>query len=157
MALSGFGPRCGGICRGAASLARAGTTEGTPMHELALSRQVARIVSRAAAGRRVVTVHVLVGHLRQVVPEAFDHAWHATVRRTDLASAELVITAVPAVVACDACGAETVLGAEPRFDCGACGGTATRVVRGEEFRVSAIDVDDLPDAVASPPTTTQGG
>ena len=40
------------------------------MHAVALSRQLARIVSRNAAGREVLEVELEVGHLRQVVPEA---------------------------------------------------------------------------------------
>lgn len=114
------------------------------MHELALSQQVARLVTRAAAGRRVAAVHLEVGHLRQVTPEALEHAWVATVNRTPLASARLVVTAVPAAVLCADCHAETVLAGVPRFDCGACGSHDTRVVRGEEFRLTAIDVDDDP-------------
>lgn len=112
------------------------------MHELALAQQVARIAARAAAGRRVRAVHVEVGHLRQVVPEALRHAWVATVNRTPLAAAELRVASVPAVVRCGACDAETTLAEVPRFDCGSCGSRHTRVVRGEEFRVTAIDVDD---------------
>lgn len=112
------------------------------VHEVALSQQLARMVTRAASGRRVVAVHVEVGHLRQVVPEALHHAWRATTQRTPLASARLVTTAIPAVVRCGSCGADTTLADEPRFDCSACGGTRTTVVAGEEFRLTAIDVDD---------------
>nr|NLI51080.1 hydrogenase maturation nickel metallochaperone HypA [Propionibacterium sp.] len=111
------------------------------MHEVALSRQIARIVERAAAGRRVTRVEVEVGQLRQVVPEALRYAWTFVVAGTPLASAGLVVTAVPATVRCAACGAEATLDAEVRFDCGACGAPGATLVRGEEFRVCTIDVD----------------
>lgn len=112
------------------------------MHEVALSQQVARIAARAASGRRVVAVHVEVGHLRQVVADALVQAWRATTGRTPLAGADLVVTSVPAVVRCDACGTTVTLTTEVRFDCARCGATHTTVVAGEEFRVTAIDVDD---------------
>lgn len=116
----------------------------TTVHEVALSQQLARIASRAASGRRILAVHVEVGHLRQVLPQALLHAWSATTNRTPLAASELVVTAIPAVVLCGDCAEETELFDELRFDCTACGGTNTAVVRGEEFRVTAIDVDDPP-------------
>lgn len=126
------------------------------MHELALSQQIARIVTRAAAGRRVAAVHLEVGHLRQVVPEALEHAWSATVNRTPLALARLVVTPVPAVVRCADCHAETMLTGDLSFACRPCGSRATRVVRGEEFRVTAIDVDDPADAAAPARPTREG-
>lgn len=52
------------------------------MHEVALSRQLARIVSRNAAGREVLEVELEVGHLRQVVPEALHFAWSAVRKNT---------------------------------------------------------------------------
>lgn len=112
------------------------------MHEVALSRQVARIVTRAAAGRRVTRVEVEVGQLRQVVPAVLEYAWTFVVAGTPLASARLAVTAVPVTVRCGACGAESLLGDEVRFDCRACGAPGGTLIRGEEFRVCSIDVDE---------------
>lgn len=111
------------------------------VHEVALSQQVARIVTRAAAGRPVAGVVVRAGHLRQIVPEALDHAWAAITKGTPLAAATLTIEPVPAAIACAVCGAETELSDAFRFDCPACGSSDTRVIRGEEFTVVSIDVD----------------
>lgn len=111
------------------------------MHEVALCSQLARAVGRAANGRTVVLVEVEVGALRQVVPEALQHAWGFVVRGTALDRAQLRLSLLPAVLACQECGARSTLGPELGFDCRGCGSPATTVVSGEEFRLVAIDVD----------------
>jgi hydrogenase nickel incorporation protein HypA/HybF len=111
------------------------------VHELALSQQVASIVSRAATGRVVRSVQVEVGALRQVVPDALASAWQFVIAGTGLARAELQISPTPAVVACQACAAHSQLGPELGFHCRSCGSQQTTVVSGEEFRVLSIDVE----------------
>lgn len=111
------------------------------MHEVSLSRQLAAAVLRAAPGRHVRTVHVRIGALRQVVPDALTHAWGFVVLGTPLADAELVVDLRPAQLACDDCAAVTTLGPELGFRCARCDSSATRVVSGEEFTLTAIDVD----------------
>lgn len=112
------------------------------MHEVALSRQLAAAVSRAAGSRRVRTVAVAVGELRQVVPDALTHAWGFVVRDTALAGAELQLRRVPAVIECAACATRRTLGPELGFDCRACGSPDTRVISGEEFVLTAIEVEN---------------
>lgn len=111
------------------------------MHEVSLSLQLAAAVSRAARGRPVRVVYVAIGALRQVVPEALEHAWVFTVRGTPLGAAELDLDLLPAVLTCDECGSDTTLGPELGFGCAACGSAATRVISGEQFTLTAIDID----------------
>lgn len=86
-------------------------------------------------------VALRVGHLRQVVPEAMDLAWTALTDGTELEGATLVVEAVPAVVHCRDCGADTEL-EWPVLSCGACGGRGVDLVSGEELLVASIDVRD---------------
>ena len=109
------------------------------MHELALCRSVVATVAPHSAGRPVARVHLRVGHLRQVVPEALDLAWCAVTGGTDLDGAELVVEDVPAVVRCRACGARTTL-EWPVLVCATCDGRDVELVSGEELLVVAIDV-----------------
>ena len=62
---------------------------------------IARKVVDRAAGRRVLTVTIRVGHLRQVVPDAMTFAWEMLTTTTSLDGARLEIEHVPATVACD--------------------------------------------------------
>ncbi|WP_122820326.1 hydrogenase maturation nickel metallochaperone HypA [Varibaculum vaginae] len=110
------------------------------MHEVALSRQLARIVSRHAAGREVLEVELEVGHLRQVVPEALQFAWSAVRKNTLSGPAQLNITQIPAVIACRNCGARTQMGEVLDFCCAKCSSREVTTVSGEEFRVVSIEV-----------------
>lgn len=112
------------------------------MHEVALSRQLARIVSRNAAGREVLEVELEVGHLRQVVPEALHFAWNA-VRKNTLGPARLNITEIPAVVSCRECKATTELREVLDFRCQECSSRDLQIISGEEFRVVSIEVTPL--------------
>lgn len=112
------------------------------MHEVSLCRSLAAAVDRAAPGRRVEAVHVDVGQLRQVVPEAMSHAWGFVVRSTFLDGAVLHLNSIPAVLACQDCGTADKLGPELGFDCHSCGSARTHLTSGEEFTLTAIDVSD---------------
>ena len=120
------------------------------MHEVSLCRSLAAAVTRAAGARRVEAIHVNVGQLRQVVPEAMAHAWTFVVRDTGLDGAALNLTSIPAVLACDQCGASAELGPELGFDCRTCGSAQTHLSSGEEFILTAIDVSDPGDRRGEP-------
>ncbi|MCL2454670.1 MAG: hydrogenase maturation nickel metallochaperone HypA [Micrococcales bacterium] len=120
------------------------------MHEVSLCRQLAAAVTRATRGRTVETVYVTVGDLRQVVPEALEHAWTFVVRDTPLADSRLEMHRVPAVLVCDDCGTSARLGRQLGFDCPACASGRTHLTSGEEFVLTAVDVQDVPDTPASP-------
>ena len=60
---------------------------------------IARTVVDRAAGRRVLTVKVRIGHLRQVVPDTMTFCWEMVTAGTELQGAELDIEHVVATVA----------------------------------------------------------
>jgi len=107
------------------------------MHELSLADAVVRIACRHAAGRRIESVEVKVGHLRQVVPDALAFAFGLVAEGTEAEGAELVLEEVPAAGVCRACGAESEFADFP-FACAACGGLDVELVRGEELLVDAL-------------------
>ncbi|WP_233195658.1 hydrogenase maturation nickel metallochaperone HypA [Corynebacterium sp. 13CS0277] len=119
------------------------------MHEVALSRQLAQAVTRAAGSRHVVRVDVRIGALRQVVPRSLEYAWTFTTHGTTLDGAELHVEWVPARVACQ-CGFEGTISGEFSALCPQCGAVA-RILAGEEFSLVSIDVDADP---APPPPAT---
>jgi hydrogenase nickel incorporation protein HypA/HybF len=113
------------------------------LHEVSLCRSLASAVSRAARGRQVEAIHVDVGQLRQVVPEAMLHAWTFVVRDTALHGAQLRLNSIPAVLACQDCETRSELGPELGFACHSCGSSHTQLVSGEEFTLTAIDVSEI--------------
>lgn len=108
------------------------------MHEVALSMQLAKVVTRAAEGRQVRQIRLRIGALRQVVPETLAYAWKFVSKDSSLADAQLSIEWIPAVIECPE-GHRTELGPELGFTCPVCGKPG-RVVAGEEFTVVDIDV-----------------
>lgn len=121
------------------------------MHELSIAEAVVRIAGQHAAGRRVSTVCVKVGHLRQVVPSSLEFAFELLVEGTELEGAELEIEAVPAAGVCRGCGTTTRLAAFP-VRCARCGGLDVEVTEGEELLVDWLELDE-PEEVL----TTTGG
>lgn len=109
------------------------------MHELALCQAIADTVTAHADERPVRRIHLRIGHLRQVVPDALTFSWQLVTERGPLDGSELVIDHVPAVVACPACGATTRL-EHPLLLCPACGDDRVELRCGDEFLVVAVEV-----------------
>ena len=101
---------------------------------------IADIVTRQAGERHVTAVHLQIGQLRQVVPQTLEFCWSMVCAGTDLEGATLEVDRVPALLACRTCGAESVLGAQIAFACGACGSLDMDVRHGEEFAVTALEL-----------------
>ena len=112
------------------------------MHELALSRAIVDTVERPAEGRRVISVQMRIGTLRQVVADSLAFYFEIVSRRTACEGARLDHELVTALLACPACG-ETWDPAQPvpRFRCPSCG-TGGDVVRGDEFEVESITIEE---------------
>jgi len=112
------------------------------MHELSLCRSISSIVTRVADGRRVAVVEIDVGRLRQVVPSTLARCWDVLTPGTPLQGSRLAIRVVPAVLRCPQCGADTTLADLPVMKCAACGCRAVSIVSGEEFAVTALQLED---------------
>jgi hydrogenase nickel incorporation protein HypA/HybF len=110
------------------------------MHELSLCGAIAEIVSRRAGDRRVEVVHLQIGQLRQVVPDALTFCWSMLTENTDLHGSTLDVDRVAAVLICRTCGVRGALAEPPAFACIACGGVDVAVEAGEEFAVTALDL-----------------
>jgi hydrogenase nickel incorporation protein HypA/HybF len=124
------------------------------MHELSIAGAIVRIACSHAGGRRIARVEVLVGHLRQVVPDALEFAFGLVAEGTEAQGAELAIEEVPADGRCRDCGAATVLANFP-LRCGRCGGLDLELLHGEELLVDALELED--ELVTTDGRTGHGG
>lgn len=109
------------------------------MHELSICHSIAKIVTRHAAERPVQTVHLRVGHLRQVVPDTLVHCWSLVVEDTPLEGSELRVESVPTRIRCAECGCLETLTA-PILRCGGCQSTVVSIVAGEEFLITSLEL-----------------
>jgi hydrogenase nickel incorporation protein HypA/HybF len=110
------------------------------MHELSVSAAVVDTAVRHAAGRKVTSVHVRVGALRQVVPDSLAFYFQIVSRETVCEGATLEQELVAARLRCEDCQTEWGVDA-PAFRCPACAAGAVAVVYGDELEVESIDVE----------------
>ncbi len=122
------------------------------MHELSLASAIVNTVVDHAGGQRVSLVRVLVGRLRQVVPDSLDFYFEITARDTVCEGARLELIDVPARLHCGSCGRDWDIEI-PAFICPICGLAAASqvaVTSGEEFQVESIDVEQEEPACIGP-------
>jgi hydrogenase nickel incorporation protein HypA/HybF len=113
------------------------------MHELSIADAVVRIACAHADGRRIETVEIKIGHLRQVVPDSLAFAFTLVAEGTLAEGAELVMEEVPAAGICRVCGTESELPGFP-LACARCGSLDVELVRGEELLVDALTMEGAP-------------
>ena len=111
------------------------------MHELSVAQGILGLTLDHAAGRRVQRVHLLVGHLRQVVPGALGFAWELITQGTPAEGAELELEEIPIEARCRGCGAESGQAGFP-LRCPSCGSLELDVTRGEELLVDWVEIEE---------------
>ncbi len=115
------------------------------MHELGVVFQVIQQVEAVAAENGVSHVSAVVlelGEVSTVIPEYLTDCWKWAVRRTQvLQGAALRIETIPAVTHCDGCGRDYPTVAHGRT-CPHCGSEDTWLLRGNEFIIQQIEVEE---------------
>ena len=111
------------------------------MHELSLSSAIVNTVVKHAAGRRVTTVNLRVGRLRQVIPDTLEFYFEFVARDTVCEGATLEQEVIDPVLRCSECGHEWEIEI-PAFRCPVCGGSDVAVAQGDEFEVESIEVEE---------------
>lgn len=93
--------------------------------------------ARAHGGTVIQLIHLRVGTLSGVVPEALEFAFQALKAGTPAADAHLEIEPVPARARCRRCGLEFALD-EPALPCPTCAGWDTELVCGRELELTRL-------------------
>jgi hydrogenase nickel incorporation protein HypA/HybF len=119
------------------------------VHELSVASAVIDTATRHAGGRRVTSVQLRVGHLRQVLPDSLAFYFAHVSRGTLCEGARLDQEVVPARLACEDCRHAWELGGAD-FRCPACGSGNVRVTGGDELEVESIEVEEEEDACIAP-------
>lgn len=114
------------------------------MHELSIAHSLVEGVTEAAekaGAKRVTRVQLRLGVLSGVVRSALEFGFEIATRGTLLDGATLEITELPVILACDRCGADSVLDGIQGFACPACGAPTPRLRQGRELEIDAIEID----------------
>ena len=114
------------------------------MHELTIAMSLIDVACEEAArlgNVRVEALHVQVGRLSGVVPDALTFSFELASKDTGIAGARLEIEEIPVTVFCDRCQVERIVeGVLPI--CPVCGEPAPRVVRGRELQLVSMEVSE---------------
>lgn len=111
------------------------------MHELSLASAVVNTVVKHAGGRRVTSVRLRLGGLRQVVPDSLAFYFGFVAEGTVCEGAVLEQELIAPRLRCEPCAHEWEVDF-PLFRCPTCGGGDVTVVGGEEFEVESIDIEE---------------
>lgn len=114
------------------------------MHELSIAHAVVTTVVDALPedAPRVLEVHVRIGMLSGVVPDALTFAYDVAAEGTPLADAALHIERTPVVIHCSSCAADVTIEGTTDFRCPTCGTPSGDVRSGKELEVVRLVLDE---------------
>ena len=92
-------------------------------------------------GGRVCALHLRIGALSGVVPEALLASYEMASFETPLEGSRLIIEDVPVVVYCPQCRADRQLSSVQSFCCSECGTPTPQVERGRELELVAMEIE----------------
>lgn len=113
------------------------------MHELSIAMSLVDLAQEEAGrqGGRVCALHLRVGALAGVVPEALLASYEMACFETPLAGSRLIIEEVPVVVFCPHCQVQRPLGSVQLFCCPECGTPTPQVDQGRELELVAMEIE----------------
>jgi hydrogenase nickel incorporation protein HypA/HybF len=111
------------------------------VHELSLSSAILETALRHGDGRRVKSVQMRIGTMRQVVPDSLGFYFEIVTRGTLCEGAVLEQEQILARFRCEGCGHEWSP-EMPMFRCPECGGGEVEMVAGNEFEIDSIVVEE---------------
>jgi hydrogenase nickel incorporation protein HypA/HybF len=115
------------------------------MHEFSICQTLVQSVlaeldKAAPEPARLVKVTVVVGALRQIVPEYLQQAYQVLTAGTRAGNSALEVTVAPVKGRCEACGRTTEL-RKDRFTCEACGAAVGEIVGGKELYLASLEIE----------------
>lgn len=114
------------------------------MHELSIAMSIVDMATEEAErrGAQVNAVHLKLGLLSGVVPDALLSSYQMACYDTPLKGSRLVIEEVPIVVYCSRCQVQRTLSSMQWFCCPECGTPTGDVVQGKELEVVGLEIQE---------------
>lgn len=111
------------------------------MHELSVTESILDIALRHADGRTVTDIYLVIGQLSSIVDDSVAFYWDFVSQGTTAQAARLHFQRIPAEFACQSCQ-HHYPPSDHTLACPSCGSTQVRLVKGQEFYVEAIEVEN---------------
>lgn len=114
------------------------------MHELSIALNILSIVEEEAerlGATRIVAVHLQVGCLSGVVPDALRSAFEIVREGTCIAGSKLIIQEMPISINCPTCEAEQPIESIQNFRCQVCGTPGADVVGGRQLEICGLEIE----------------
>jgi len=115
------------------------------MHELSIALNVLDIAEQTMneySESDLVAIHVRLGPMSGVVPEALESAFTIAREQTRYPEVELVIEETELVIDCPHCGNHQVAVSVNDLSCRQCGAISGNIVGGRELEIVALEVKD---------------
>jgi hydrogenase nickel incorporation protein HypA/HybF len=115
------------------------------MHELSIAVALIDMASEEATrlgARRVRAVHLRIGALSGVVPDALSSAFELAAEKTMLEGALLRVENVPVTIFCGNCDGERRVSYAYDLVCPDCGSASPDVVGGRELEMCAMEIEE---------------
>jgi hydrogenase nickel incorporation protein HypA/HybF len=114
------------------------------MHELSIAMNIVQIAEEAARKAdfsRVMVLHLRIGALSSVVPDALRFSFDLAAAGTMVEGARLEIEELQVRVFCERCGVESDLPSLQRFCCPLCQQPTGRIVQGRELQLISLEAE----------------
>jgi hydrogenase nickel incorporation protein HypA/HybF len=113
------------------------------MHELSIAMSILDAVEEEAAQRNYETVHAIhlkIGALSGVVPDALHSAYALAAENTRFAQTRLVIETIPITAHCSVCGGPRRIQSPQCLQCPDCQTMTPEILEGRELDISSLEV-----------------
>jgi hydrogenase nickel incorporation protein HypA/HybF len=113
------------------------------VHEISVAAAIVEQIEERLGqdGVQVVAVHLRIGELSAVVPDALQFAWDVVAEGTVLAGAALIIERIPTTIRCARCGEQRAQRGAIAI-CPQCGRPVSELVGGRELEIESVEVRD---------------
>ena len=113
------------------------------MHELSIALSLIELANEESArlGGRVTALHLKLGAMCGVVPEALRSSFGLATEDTPLAGSALVIEELPVIVFCPQCETQRPLNTTQWFVCAECGTPTPDIRQGKEMELVALEIE----------------
>ena len=113
------------------------------MHELSIALSILDVAQEEAERRgnaRIAAIHLKMGAMSGVVPDALQSAYELAREQTAFEACRLVIEELPVIIHCAQCQAQRPVQSLQWFCCAECDTPASEVVQGRELEVWGLEL-----------------